>query len=59
LQQQRADAGTVSRSDALTAQRQQVQSAQAAASAAAELTTDFIAVEKALGLGWQSPAQDR
>jgi hypothetical protein len=36
-----------------------VQSAQAAASAAAELTTDFIAVEKALGLGWQSPAQDR
>lgn len=59
LQQQRANAGTVSRSDALTAQRQQVQSAQAAASAAAELTTDFIAVEKALGLGWQSPAQDR
>lgn len=59
LQQQRANAGTVARSDALSAQRQQVQAAQATAAAAAELTTDFIAVEKALGLGWQAPAQDR
>lgn len=58
LQQQRADAGTVGQSDALTARRQQLQAQQAAAAAAAELTTDFIAVEKALGLGWQAPAQD-
>jgi outer membrane protein TolC len=59
LQQQRANAGTVAQSDALSAQRQQIQTAQAAAAAAAELTTDFVAVEKALGLGWQTPAQER
>lgn len=53
LQGQRADAGTIARADALTARRQRLQAAQAAISAQAELTTDFIAVEKALGLGWQ------
>jgi NodT family efflux transporter outer membrane factor (OMF) lipoprotein len=53
LQQQRARAGTIAASDALTAQRQRLLSAQASAAAAAELTTDYIAVQKALGLGWQ------
>ncbi|QCI92773.1 efflux transporter outer membrane subunit [Novosphingobium sp. EMRT-2] len=52
LQSQRVQGGTAGRSDALTAERQAVQAEMAAISARAELTTDFVAVEKALGLGW-------
>ncbi|MCW1384142.1 efflux transporter outer membrane subunit [Novosphingobium sp. KCTC 2891] len=52
LQQQRAQAGTIGRSDALTAERQALQAQLAAVSARADLTTGFIAVEKSLGLGW-------
>lgn len=55
LQGQRLDAGTASHGDKLTAERQAVQAAMASASARAELTTAFVAVEKALGLGWQTP----
>jgi multidrug efflux system outer membrane protein len=55
LQGQRLAAGTASRGDKLNAERQSVQATMAAASARAELTTSFIAVEKALGLGWQAP----
>ncbi|NLR40102.1 efflux transporter outer membrane subunit [Novosphingobium sp. ERW19] len=52
LQQQRLQAGTIGRPDRLDAERQALQLAMSAAAARAELTTGFIAVEKALGLGW-------
>ncbi len=57
LQNQRLAAGTIGRGDTLTAERQALQLSMAAAGAQADLTTAFIAVEKALGLGWQ--AEDR
>jgi NodT family efflux transporter outer membrane factor (OMF) lipoprotein len=53
LQAQRAAAGTISRADALAAERQSLSAALNAASQRAALTTGFVAVEKALGLGWQ------
>lgn len=53
LQKQRADGGTIGHSDALMADRQAVQASLAATSAQADMTSGFIAVEKALGLGWQ------
>lgn len=52
LQQQRLNAGTIGRPDRLDSERQALQLSMAAASTRAELTTQFIAVEKALGLGW-------
>ncbi len=55
LQNQRLAAGTIGRSDALMAERQALQLSMAAAGAQAEVTTAFVAVEKALGLGWQAP----
>ena len=57
LQQQRARAGTIGQSDALNAQRQHLQLRMAAINAQAELTSDYIAVQKALGLGWSNTAQ--
>ncbi|MEO0032613.1 MAG: hypothetical protein RIS94_2371 [Pseudomonadota bacterium] len=54
LQSQRARAGTISRADALAAERQTLQARLGATTAQANLTTGFIAVEKALGLGWQA-----
>ncbi|HQS96908.1 MAG: RND transporter [Novosphingobium sp. 17-62-19] len=54
LQQQRLAAGSIARPDQLDAERQALQLAMAAASARADLTTGFISVEKALGLGWQT-----
>ncbi|MCX7283016.1 MAG: efflux transporter outer membrane subunit [Novosphingobium sp.] len=59
LQQQRLDAGRIARSDRLDAERQALQLALTAASARAELATGFIAVEKALGLGWQEAEPDK
>lgn len=59
LQGQRLAAGTASRVDKLAAERQSVQAQMATASARAELTTGFIAVEKALGLGWQAPGPQK
>ncbi len=55
LQRQRARAGTIGTSDALTAERQRIQAGMAAINARAELTSDYIAVQKALGLGWDAP----
>lgn len=52
LQTQRLAAGTIGRPDKLDTERHALQLAMASASARAELTTQFIAVEKALGLGW-------
>jgi outer membrane protein TolC len=54
LQDQRAKGGTLSRADAQSAQRQALRAELATLSATAQLTTDFIAVEKALGLGWDA-----
>ena len=54
LQATRAAAGTLSRADALASERQTLRAQIATASAQAQLTTDFVAVEKALGLGWES-----
>lgn len=54
LQQQRLVAGTIGRPDRLDAERQALQLAMASASSRAELTSGFIAVEKALGLGWSA-----
>lgn len=52
LQNQRARAGTASRTDAIAAERQRLQAGMAAVEARASTTTNFIAVNKALGLGW-------
>jgi NodT family efflux transporter outer membrane factor (OMF) lipoprotein len=54
LQATRAAGGTLSRADALQADRQALRLRISTASAQAQLTTDFIAVEKALGLGWEN-----
>lgn len=55
LADQRATAGTASRRDSLGTRRQMLDSELATASARADLTIGFIAVEKALGLGWGQP----
>ncbi len=54
LQQQRLASGTIGRTDLLNAERQALQTTMAVAAARAELATAFVAVEKALGLGWQT-----
>lgn len=53
LQQQRFAAGTANGTDALAAQRQRLQLSLATIGARSELATDYVAVNKALGLGWQ------
>jgi len=52
LNRQRFAAGTSSLIDQLDIERQQLSAAIAAAQARAQLTIDYIAVQKALGLGW-------
>lgn len=52
LEQQRSDAGAVGRASGLDARRQAVLADIANISARAELTMGFVAVQKALGLGW-------
>jgi outer membrane protein TolC len=52
LQATRAAGGTLSRADALSADRQALRAQLGTVTARARLTGDFIAVEKALGLGW-------
>jgi outer membrane protein TolC len=54
LQVQRAQGGTLSRADALKAERQALRAKMAEISAGGTLTSDFVAVEKALGLGWEA-----
>ena len=55
LSEQRYQAGTTTLIDLLDAQRQQVAADQSLSVAEAGLTGDFVAIQKALGLGW-SPA---
>lgn len=53
LMAQRYQAGTATRIDLLDAQRKQVSAQQVLVSAQAALTSDFVSIEKALGLGWE------
>ena len=50
--QQRYKAGTATLIDTLDAERQRVAAEQNLTSATAGLTGDYIALQKALGLGW-------
>lgn len=59
LQEQRLAGGTASRTDKLNAERQALQLSMAAATSRAELATAFVAVEKALGLGWQPTGAEK
>ncbi|WP_284278836.1 TolC family protein, partial [Sphingobium jiangsuense] len=52
LTRQRFGAGTASRIDLLEAERQAMGAQQTVAQATAALTADYIAIQKALGLGW-------
>jgi NodT family efflux transporter outer membrane factor (OMF) lipoprotein len=52
LQKLRANAGTLSQADALAAERQALRAQLAVVAAQAQMTADFVAVHKALGLGW-------
>ncbi|MBB5709904.1 efflux transporter outer membrane subunit [Sphingomonas xinjiangensis] len=53
LTQQRYRAGTARLIDALDAERQRVLAEQNLAQATAALTADYVALQKALGLGWE------
>lgn len=53
LAAQRFGAGTGTRIELLDAERQRIAADQTLVQAKAEMTTDFIALEKALGLGWE------
>ncbi len=52
LMQQRYRAGTATLIDTLDAERGRVTAQQNLAAASAGLTTDYVALQKALGLGW-------
>lgn len=52
----RQRAGTASLIDVLDAERQQISAQQNLAQARAVLTSDFVALHKALGLGWEDAA---
>lgn len=58
LDRQRFDAGTVTLTDLLDAERQQIAAEQNLSIATAALTGDFIAIQKALGLGWSDAAPE-
>ncbi|QKR98946.1 efflux transporter outer membrane subunit [Sphingomonas sp. CL5.1] len=53
LMRQRFDAGTATLIDVLDAERQRVSAEQALSQATAAMTADYVALQKALGLGWQ------
>ncbi|MFD1961099.1 TolC family protein [Novosphingobium panipatense] len=57
LNRQRFEAGTSTLIDQLDIERQQLSSSIAVAQAKAQLTIDYIAIQKALGLGWSEPAE--
>jgi NodT family efflux transporter outer membrane factor (OMF) lipoprotein len=56
LTEQRSRAGTTTLIDWLDAERQRIAAEQNLAAAAAALTIDFVALQKALGLGWAPSA---
>lgn len=55
LNRQRFEAGTSSLIDQLDIERQDLSAAIAVSQAKAQLTVDYIAIQKALGLGWSAP----
>jgi NodT family efflux transporter outer membrane factor (OMF) lipoprotein len=55
LMQQRYQAGTATLIDTLDVERQRVAAEQQLSIATAGLTTDYVALQKALGLGWSAP----
>jgi NodT family efflux transporter outer membrane factor (OMF) lipoprotein len=55
LNRQRFEAGTSSLIDQLDIERQDLSAAIAVSQAKAQLTVDYIAIQKALGLGWSEP----
>lgn len=55
LTSERYSAGTTTRIAVLDAQRQQIAAEQQLVSARSALTADFVAIQKALGLGWEEP----
>jgi NodT family efflux transporter outer membrane factor (OMF) lipoprotein len=56
LNRQRVDAGTSSLIDQLDIERQRIQATIAVAQARAQLTNNYVAVQKSLGLGWSGDA---
>ncbi|SEM71224.1 efflux transporter, outer membrane factor (OMF) lipoprotein, NodT family [Sphingomonas gellani] len=56
LNAQRVAAGTSSTIDQIDIERQRLSAAMSVAQARAQLTNSYIAVQKALGLGWTEPA---
>jgi NodT family efflux transporter outer membrane factor (OMF) lipoprotein len=54
LMEQRYRAGTATLIDALDAERQRIAAEQNLADAVAALTNDYVAIQKALGLGWEA-----
>ncbi|MFN3676950.1 MAG: efflux transporter outer membrane subunit [Sphingomonas pseudosanguinis] len=56
LMQQRYRAGAATLIDTLDAERQRVSAQQSLSQAVAGLTNDYVALQKALGLGWRAPA---
>lgn len=55
LNRQRVEAGTTTVIDQLDVERQRIAAAIAVAQAKAQLTQSYIAINKALGLGWSGP----
>lgn len=55
LMQQRYRAGAATLIDTLDAERQRVAAQQSLSQAVAGLTNDYVALQKALGLGWRAP----
>lgn len=58
LNRRRFEAGTSSLIDQLDIERQDLSAAIAVSQAKAQLTIDYIAIQKALGLGWSEPEAD-
>ena len=56
LMQQRYRAGAATLIDTLDAERQRVAAQQSLSQAVAGLTNDYVALQKALGLGWRAPS---
>lgn len=54
LMRQRFDAGTATMIDVLDAERQRVSAEQSLSQATAAMTNDYVAIQKALGLGWET-----
>lgn len=55
LMRQRFEGGTATRIQLLDAERQSIAAAQTLSQGIAAMTADYIALQKALGLGWEAP----